>query len=95
MGRSREETSELEEKIAHKLNAARADLIEADRLTERAAMATFDVFHLLKFGRVALSINGEAALESVDKAHDHEGGARGELGDAVYQIEKVLKRIES
>lgn len=82
--------AEALKKIRAYVRLATAAAKKADTAAEVAAMRTYDAFHILKFGKAALSPQGQRALERLDKAHDQLGGARHELGNAHYQLEQVL-----
>ena len=64
---------------------------KADHYAEQAAMASFEAFRLLQFGRVPLTAEGERAKGATDKAHDRLSDARHALGDAVWQLEEKAK----
>ena len=79
-----------EDEIAKDLERAQKALLEADRFAEIAITASFKAFHALKFGKKNLTRVGQAALDRADKAHEHIGSARGEIANAVYEIEKIV-----
>ena len=85
---------ETRRKIAQLLRAAEANARKADQYAERAAVASFEAFRMLKFGKIPLSEIGEDIQERASKAHDSLGDARAGLGKSVYQLERALKRAE-
>ncbi len=65
---------------------------QADQLAEFAVMRAFEAYRVLKFRKEGpLTAEGQKALERLDRATEALGDARFKLGDAVYQIEEVLK----
>lgn len=74
------------------LHKAAKEARQADQLAEFAVMRAFEVYRVLKFRKEGtLTPEGQKALERLDRATEALGNARGELGDAVYQIEEILK----
>lgn len=81
--------------IEKKLKKAAADLKKADELTEKAAIAVFDVYHFLHFKKdpKELTQKGKKTETRTSDAHDKCGDARYALGDAHHQIEQALKGL--
>jgi len=64
---------------------------QADQLAEHAVMRAFAVFRAIKFPNRDLSREQAKIVERLDRATDQLGDARAALGDAVYQMEQVLR----
>ncbi len=75
---------------ASELRKAAKESRQADQLTEYAVMRAFEVFRVLKFGKLQ-GPGLQKAIDRLDRATEQLGDARAALGDAVYQIEQVLK----
>ncbi len=74
------------------LRKAAKEARQSDQLAEFSVIRAFEVYRVLKFRKEdTLTPEGQKALERLDRATEALGNARGELGDAVYQIEEVLK----
>lgn len=82
-----------EQEIAKRVRQALTATKAADRLAEKASMLTYDAFRALNFGGKTLSIQGESMRQRTDRAHSELSDARGELGDAAYQLERALKPL--
>lgn len=78
------------------LRKAARESRQADQLAEHAVMRAFAVYRALKFNtKIPKTTELEKTLERLDRATEQLGDARASLGDAVYQVEQILKEIGS
>ena len=70
------------------LHRAVREARQADQLAEYAIMRAFEVYRVHKFGGQGGS---EKVISRLDRATEELGNARQALGDAVYQMETLLK----
>lgn len=81
---------DAEAKVAVDLERARDACLEADRFAEIAISAAWNAFRELKFSKRELSRAGETARDRAERVHEYLGQVRGDLSNAIYEIEKVI-----
>lgn len=79
-----------EARVAADLERARDACLEADRFAEIAISAAWNAYRELKFSQRELSHAGEKARDRAERAHEYLGQVRGDLSNAIFEIEKVI-----
>lgn len=81
---------DAEAKFVADLERAREACLEADRFAVIAISAAWNAYRELKFGKRELSRAGEKARDRAERVHEYLGQVRGDLSNAIFEIEKVI-----
>jgi hypothetical protein len=77
--------------IKRTLTSNLAAIARQDAAAEQSHMQLFGIYRMLRFGKSPLTPEGEKAIAGLDAALDNLADARQLLGNAHYQLEKILK----